>query len=473
MRLMIKRICTSVLLAITLFMAGFSSITVCAFDNSVREGTVAVVFYLKDAAYYITDGTNIQWVLDIGDIEFSGGSGFFVGASDENPQYIVTNCHVIDDYLNANEGGVYIYWTDTTYQDYPLLIGATSCELRIYYSSDDYDVAYVDCYGDADKVDIAVLRLRNATDKRHALLLMEPAEDMVGDTVYTVGYPGNADNNFTGASQYGAEDATVHKGSINRFVVSDGKGVERIAIDAIIQHGNSGGPLVTEDGYVIGINTNVYSTSPYKDQIEADYYAINITEVIRFLDKNNIPYATVSGSKAGIGSIVIIIIAVVVILVAGLLFMVSKKRHPKSAVQLDSGNNGSGLETVAATSGGSVIPPTVSAPGSQNSSLRFQGTAGAFAGKRYSINGTVRIGRDPSKNDVVFPANVSGISRVHCAVLLQNGQVYLKDLGSTHGTFLGNGRRLAANQAVPLQIGDRFYLGSENQAFVITGKGGI
>ena len=473
MRLKIKRFCIAVLLAFAFLMADFSSITAYAFDNSVREGTVAVVFYLKDAAYYIYDGTDLLWLQDIGDVEFSGGSGFFVGDSGKDPQYIVTNCHVIDDYLEANEGGVYIYWTDTAYQGYPLLIAALSCELRIYYSADDYDIAYVDCYGDADKVDIAVLRLRTPTNKRHALQLLEPTEDMVGNTIYTVGYPGNADNNFTGASKYGAEDATVHKGSINRFVVNDGKGVERIAIDAIIQHGNSGGPLVTEDGYVIGVNSNVYSTSPYEDQIEADYYAISTTELIRFLNKNNIPYETAGGSKLGTGTIVIIIAAAVIILAAGLLFVASRKKHPNSASQLGDGSDGSVLETIAATSGGSVVPPTVSAPGSKDSGLRFQGTAGVFAGKRYSINGMVRIGRDPSKNDVVFPANVSGISRVHCAVLLQNGKVYLKDLGSTHGTFLGGGQRLAANQAIPLQIGDRFYLGSENQAFVITGKGGI
>ena len=471
MRLRIKRIFAAVLLAFTLLVAGFSSITAYAFDNSVREGTVAVVFHLKNAALYITDGTNLQLVQDIGDTDFTGGSGFFIGASGEDPQYIVTNCHVIDDYVNASEGGEFATLYSYTDDGYAIILYASSCELRVYYSANDYDVAYVDCYGDTDKVDLAVLRIRNATNKRHTLQLLIPTDDMVGNTIYTVGYPGNADNDYTGASHYGAEDATVHKGSINRFVVNDGKGVERIAIDATIQHGNSGGPLVTEDGYVIGVNANIESNVLYGTQVEADYYAINTTELVRFLDKNNIPYEMAGASKVGTSQIIIIVIAVAVVIAAVVLIVVFKKKQPVSAANSDNINSGSGFETVAAAS--TMVSPVQPNINPNDSGMRFQGTAGVFTGKRYSINGTVRIGRDPSKNDVVFPANVGGISRVHCAVLYQNGQVYLKDLGSSHGTFLGTGQRLAANQAVPLQAGDRFYLGSEQQAFMITRKGGI
>lgn len=477
MRLKLMRICAAVLLALTLLMTGVTGSTVYAFDNSVKEGTVAIVFYLKDANIYSTeDYINYYFEESIGDWEAGGGSGFFVGTSDENPQYIVTNCHVIYNYLVSNEGGQFIY----DLPDYPgLAIGTTTgCELRIYYSENDYDVAYVDCYGDVEKVDLAVLRLRNATNKRRPLQILEPTDDMVGDTVYSVGYPGNADNVFSGASHYGIEDATVHKGSINRFVVNDGKGVERIAIDATIQHGNSGGPLVTEEGYVIGVNTNVESNVLYGTQVEVDYYAISANELTRFLDKNNIPYE-LAQSKPAVNLAVIIGVAaalLVVVVVVVLLVVNSKKKNPGSAARDDKGTTNIGGNASMTNAGGNVISPTGPAHatgGAQDSGLRFQGTAGVFAGKRYAINGVVRIGRDPSQNDVVFPANTSGISRVHCAILIQNGQVFLKDLGSTHGTFLGNGQRLAANQAVPVKIGDRFYLGSEKQAFVITGKGGI
>ena len=298
----LRCVCASLLAAI-LCAAGFGTSTAYAFDNSVREGTVAIVFFIENARWYYTwDGVNFQSGSKIGNLEYSSGSGFFIGESGENPKYIVTNEHLIDEYMNANEGEQvmipYSAQYDQNGNPYVSCIGSTSCELRVYYSQNDYDIAYVDSAGDREKVDLAVLKLRNPTAKRRALTIMEPTEDMVGDKVYTVGYPGNADNDLTGASKYGIEDSSVHSGSIVRFVANSGKGVERISIDATVQHGNSGGPLVTEDGYVIGVNTNVISTSPYENQIETDYYAISATELTRFLDKNNVPYETADPQAA-------------------------------------------------------------------------------------------------------------------------------------------------------------------------------
>lgn len=109
------------------------------------------------------------------------------------------------------------------------------------------------------------------------------------------------------------------------------KGVERLAIDATIQHGNSGGPLVDEDGNVLGVNTNGILN---RGDMEIDYYAISSNEVIRFLDKNNIPYEMADGAKkrsktekddesdSNVGIIIGIVVAVAA---AGIVIFIKKK----------------------------------------------------------------------------------------------------------------------------------------------------
>ena len=150
----IRRI-TSLLISaiVTLSFAAVPMLSASAFDNNVKSGTVAVVFFLKGAKLALYDGENLSLYSDLGDIEWSGGSGFFVGRPGDKAQYIVTNEHVVDDYITANEGEQYVLFTGQYTSDYSqaLYLISDSCEMRIYYSQDDYDVAYVDCYGDMQK----------------------------------------------------------------------------------------------------------------------------------------------------------------------------------------------------------------------------------------------------------------------------------------------------------------------------------
>ena len=104
--------------------------------------------------------------------------------------------------------------------------------------------------------------------------------------------------------------------------------------------------------------------------------------------------------------------------------------------------------------------------------LRIQGVAGRFASRRFAVTGQLRIGRDPARNDLVYPADSQGVSGVHCVLLADGGRLLVQDLGSTYGTFVG-GNRLAANAPVELRVGDRFCLGSEQETFVIARKGEV
>ena len=106
-----------------------------------------------------------------------------------------------------------------------------------------------------------------------------------------------------------------------------------------------------------------------------------------------------------------------------------------------------------------------------DSGLRIQSESGTFAGRRFAIAPSLRIGRDPSRNDLVYPEHTQGISAVHCRLVYQGGRLFLIDLGSTYGTFLNNGQRLPANQAVAVNPGDRFYLADRHEQFVIVISG--
>lgn len=445
-----------------------------AFDNDVKSGVVAIVFYLKGAGLYITDGSQYKQIKQIGDTEFSGGTGFFIGENKENPQYIVTNEHVVDSYIKAGEGKSFLAPLGTTYQNYPVYLGAESSELRVYYDKNDYESAFVDSYGDSEKIDIAVIKIQKPTTKRHALTLQTPTEQMVGSTVYTVGFPGNADNQFTSANKYGIEDATVHKGVINKFVVSEGVGVNRIAVDATIQHGNSGGPLVNEEGNVLGINTNIISNKPYDNQVEADYYAINTSELKTFLDKNSIKYMDAENSSSkGIDPIILIIIiagAVVLIAVAAVItILVLKRKRDKNGNLVNAPVN-------PAAQMPPMAPPVSSSPMNYGATTAPTPTKGIIrsqspqhAGRVFIITDkpTV-IGRNTTDCAIAYEMGTPGVSGKHCTIsydgLLE--QFTLTDIGSTFGTYLGNGTKLTPNVPVKLRSGESFYVG--DKANVIT-----
>ena len=107
----------------------------------------------------------------------------------------------------------------------------------------------------------------------------------------------------------------------------------------------------------------------------------------------------------------------------------------------------------------------------RDNALRIQGVSGHFSGRRFPLDGQVSFGRDPS-NNIAFPSGTAGVSGNHCVVIKSGNQILIKDLGSTYGTVVNGSRRLPANQAQPINVGDKFALGSDNETFVITRKGG-
>ena len=101
----------------------------------------------------------------------------------------------------------------------------------------------------------------------------------------------------------------------------------------------------------------------------------------------------------------------------------------------------------------------------------LRGVTGKYAGQSFDLlQSKIVIGRDPSTCNIIFDRNTPGISGRHCQVAYDpNADCFLlTDLGSSYGTFLGNGKKLTANVAERLLAGDTFYLCDNANRFVVT-----
>lgn len=120
------------------------------------------------------------------------------------------------------------------------------------------------------------------------------------------------------------------------------------------------------------------------------------------------------------------------------------------------------------------VGPSVSAPppqiekGAVSMNPQIIGISGQYAGRSFPVSPQgVMMGREPTSCDFVFPDGSSGISRNHCKLQFnpQTQMFILYDLGSTYGTFLGNGARVPQGQPAALRVGDEFFLGSRANVF--------
>ncbi len=79
----------------------------------------------------------------------------------------------------------------------------------------------------------------------------------------------------------------------------------------------------------------------------------------------------------------------------------------------------------------------------------------------YPITTDTRIGRDPAQSDISIPELI--VSKSHCALYFKDNNVYIKDTGSTNGTFV-NGRQVSDHL---LQDNDMISLGRKGTVRII------
>ena len=146
------------------------------------------------------------------------GSGFII----DKAGYIVTNYHVVE---NGEKIKVKLY-------------DETEFEAKII--------------GTDKKTDLALLKIEAKQELPFALLGNDK-NARVGDWVIAIGNPFGLSHTVTaGIISSKARDIDLdQQGIVNNYIQTD----------APINRGNSGGPLFTLDGQVVGVNTSIYSTS--------------------------------------------------------------------------------------------------------------------------------------------------------------------------------------------------------------------
>lgn len=412
----------------------------------------------KDTASIIRDARNGVVRVFSGNFNPDGsyssggwGTAFAVGTQGEDPDLFITNWHVVTEDNVVNDK-VYLLMDSegiSRSQNGKLVFDESKLVIC--------EVVYTTTAADGNP-DFAILRTPTPISGVKVLPLMRSEDAKVLDEVYALGYPAIADNdawNSEGGQSFraGVEDMMTTSGKIARFTVMEDMGdTKAITHDATISGGNSGGPLLTGDGAVIGINTYTI----HQDGHNAYTYSVYIDYPMAKMDELGIHYdvydPTGHPSQKGQFPVIAAAAAAVILIVLAAAILAVKQR---SRVAVPAG----GGAPVPPGSDERSVPPVVYAT--------LCAAGGELQGRSWPVSGNtaITIGRD-SSCAVRFSPNAGGVSRQHCRVAASYGTITLTDLKSTYGTFV-NGQRVPSGATVQLRPDDRFYLGDPQNVFVV------
>jgi serine/threonine protein kinase len=217
--------------------------------KSFAEDVPANVVKVRDSVYRVLCSDE-EW--------YYSGSGFLIH-SDEGSSYVVTNHHVIEDVIAESI----------------VVVDHNGIEIPAEIAVDDIDH------------DLCVLKTKTPLINSQPLILSTtPA--MVGSSVYALGFPGAGDYLLDDYA-YQIEDVTLTDGIVSSVkeasIIQGGKMVTYLQMNAAINPGSSGGPLVDSDGRVVGINTLRILNS------QDVFAAISVRHLTDLLDSFRISYS--------------------------------------------------------------------------------------------------------------------------------------------------------------------------------------
>ena len=281
--------------------------------------------------------------------------------------------------------------------------------------------------------DIAIIGAERATTKKKAATFAPLGQLKQTDTVHVIGYPGASDQVIDQQS-LDSTKCTVTSGAVSRINIGS-NGTNVVQHSAPMSGGNSGGALVDDRGYVVGMNTFTAVNG------ENANYAIAEDELIRAMNEYNATYQLASVTPVWL---IVLIVVLALALIAGVtLLIVHKNRKPVARQATE----------------------PVPAPAPVQQSHQLVCVQGNSKGLTVPLTmGSIVIGRDAKQCRVVIDDN--GVSRKHCTIRFNGSVVTVTDEGSSYGTMV-HGGKLQPQMPMMVSWGEPICLGSEKCVFVV------
>ena len=446
------------------------------------------------------------------------GSGFAVGETGKPTDVFLTNWHVVtDEDFSSSQIKIWILQENCQIDNRtgePDPNKSISCEvLKTTTGYPDY----------------AIIRATEPVSNYMPLPLMSSKEVLDGTKVYALGYPAIVGD--ASASHYGIDDITSTDGIISQHMQYALAGNTWVLMHtAQISGGNSGGPLITAEGVVVGLNTYGFGES------EANmnrYCAVYIDYAIEGLDELGLPY-TLAGAgdpiipesdptestsddqdkettkpdkeddskndedeegedsddedeeidwipiiAAGGGGFAILLIIIIIVASkkkqeeqrrqeAERRYQAEQRRLEEERRQQEEQRRRQEEEQRRRLE--EERRRFEDERRRQEAQLRKEQEVKAqlqlSGGPIYPVRATGCLIGRERDCSIVLPEGTSGVSRHHCKLEYRSGQLILVDLNSTYGTYI-HGKRIPANTPVALKPGSSFCLGSEKCRFTV------
>lgn len=348
-------------------------------------------------------------------------------------------------------------------------------------------------------LDLAVFKLSQSLYNRTPMTFLYSADNNKSDynsvsSAYALGFPDEIVFE-TNEVYYSNDRVNKTSGQIcNIIAEGDTQWVEHTAQ---VGANNAGGPIITEDGYVIGMNTLraegnyyyatssntivkalngmglVFSSKTFADlqaEIEADKPAPVEPQVIEKQEK--IPVWVIVMTIVLAVVVIVLVVVVIIILVKGNKSNAAKKEEPvkvsptaqyraQSTVPAGFAGDSTSSDTTVLGAGTSVSD---SMTGTNMAAPSQQLNGGYLERTKNNDNIAITktnfcIGKDDLHCDYCIRDN-NTISRQHAVFTIKGNSVFVEDNHSKNGTFL-NDVMLVAGQPQELRVGDVIKLSNE------------